>query len=202
MSLRWCLTCSTFFRIEETKVHKCYFSNKNLCEYQMCMIDERGAVIYFCSYCSNVSKVNQEVKCKAAEFSVITQDQISRPYFCSLLDCPLHPGFQTIFCTLHPDFKNASIIEYDIHVYNAVNNPSCPSINAGECMYCGTSPDTAAAYCHERSNVENLAQYLKKFPLIAPIHVKKAPNFITDVGVLNRNVSVINNFFLSLFYFV
>ena len=114
---RWCLMCTSYFKLDPAKEHKCYFTNEDLCEYSMCYIDERGTAIYFCSFCNNITKMNQDVKCKAAAYSVITQDQISHPYFCGKLDCPLHLGFQTIFCTHHPDFSNATIIEYGIHEY-------------------------------------------------------------------------------------
>ena len=181
---RYCLLCTTFYEIDETKVHKCYFTNEDLCEYRMCPIDERGTAIFYCSLCGITTKINQDVKCKAAAFSIITQDQIPCPYFCSKPDCPLHPGIQTVYCPTHPDFSNALIIEYDVHEYDSNN-----AENTETCIYCGTSPELAAPCCHEHMTVENLENYLNKFPLVTRTRVKKSPKFLMDIGSLNRNVS-------------
>ena len=188
---RFCMVCTTVYKIDQTKVHNCYFTNESLCEYQMYMIAERGTAIFHCCLCSTVTKTNQDVKCKAADFSIITQEQIPRPYFCSKLDCPLHLGYQTIFCSLHPDFKSALIVEYDTHHYDTNNTE-----NTEICIYCGTTPDQGAAYCHEHMKVESLAEYLNKFPLVSHVRVKRDANSILQMGTITRNVS---EFFILLF---
>ena len=73
---RWCIVCSNYFLIEPNKEHICYFKDTLFCEYNLFNISERGVALYYCIYCSTITKWNQEVKCTAKEFSIICQFQI------------------------------------------------------------------------------------------------------------------------------
>ena len=143
--------------------------------------------IYFCGYCSKITKWNQEVKCIAKEFSVISQFQIPRPYFCSRTDCSLHLGTSAMFCPKQRNFNKALIHEYDLHFYN--DQPP------KQCIYCGDTKEQSVAYCHERANSDNLHEYLNKFPLLSNSRIKNSTNTIWEMGTLFKNVSY---FFLYL----
>ena len=177
----WCIVCSSYFKISDSEEHVCYFKDNLVCEYNMYNISERGVAIFYCVYCSNVVRWGQEVRCLAKEFSIICQFQIPRPYFCSYTNCSLHPGIQTVFCTKHPNFKKATIIEYDSHFYNA----KPPNL----CIYCHEPKEGNAAYCHERKKIENLSEYLNKFPLLSRSRFKKTPDIIWEMGMIVKNVS-------------
>lgn len=179
---RWCVVCSAFYLIDGTKEHICYFNDNLFCEYNMFNITERGTAIYYCTYCSKITRWNQQVKCTAKEFSIICQFQIPRPYFCDRIDCSLHPGMVSIFCSKHPNFHEANIIEYDYHFYQ--HQPF------NQCFYCGeTKEQNNATYCHERMNLENLQDYLNKFPLLHRSRIKINPNVIWEMGLIDKNVS-------------
>lgn len=184
---RWCTVCSNFFLMDSKKEHICYFNDTYFCEYNLYNISERSVAVYYCSYCTKITRWNQEVKCSAKEFSIICQFQIPRPYYCSRIDCSLHPGYRTIFCTKQRNFKNALITEYKHHVYN--------DKTPNKCLYCGDTKEQSAAYCHEHSKVEKLQEYLNKFPLLSKTRVNITPNIIWELGTLDKNVSCFNCFF-------
>ena len=177
----WCIVCTNFYLIDKDKQHVCHFNDNYLCEYNLYNISERGTAIYYCVYCSKITKWNQEVKCTAKEFSVICQFQIPRPYFCSRKDCSLHPGIETIFCTKQSNFHKALLTEYKKHVYN--------NLSPNKCLYCGDTKEQSVTYCHEHTKVCSLQEYLNKFPLLSKTRINNKSNIIWELGMLDKNVS-------------
>ena len=185
-NFKWCLVCAGYFPIIDNQPHECTLNmdtNVQLCQNNVVSIDERGTVLFYCSYCSRTTKMNQQVCCKVRGNAYKEELQIPRPYFCRDLNCEFHPNFQDVFCDKHPKFKEAVIIEYGHHIFD----------ESSKCSLCRRDSSIAeyAPYCNENTNIENLASYLSKFPLLPYKRTHNSPNVVRNIRAFKVKVRAI-----------
>lgn len=183
---KFCLICSGYFKYHPERQHCCKLdmdSTVKLCQYNIVYVEERATVIFYCIYCSRTVKSDQKVVCKVRGNPYKEELQIPRPYFCESLTCEWHPGFQDIFCSNHPNFKQAIIVDYGSHIFD--KNFKCSLCNATATVF------DFAPYCNENTTIENLATYLAKYPLQHYKRTLNTPNLVWDIQTFKVKVRVV-----------